>query len=314
MRKIRRGLSRIGEKCISEAGASLSIALLFFVLCAVCASVILTAASAAAGRIRRISTSDQSCYSVRSAARYLNECFSETELLFRETRTTVRTIRTAVRQNASGETAETEESILHYSYTAPERVIGSTAESLQEGFLGDAALTLYRKELGMVQRGQAEEALVYEAVPELADLPDLSEDAAERLWAAELGTARLRSGETELLLLLRESAAGTADAALSSAAKLRFERDGGITVTELCNTEPDAGGGLVKSRNAYTMQLSIPAEKRVERRIVSESTEDDLSGMKEDGTGVRVTTTTTVEEKLTSLLWGVGRIRKGRAD
>lgn len=314
MRKIQRELSRIREKCISEAGASLSIALLFFVLCAVCASVILTAASVAAGRIRRISTGDQHYYSVRSAARYLNECFSETELLLRETRTTVRTIRTTVRQDASGETEETEESTLHCSYTAPERVIGGAAESLQEGFLGDAVRTLYRKELGMVQHGQAEETLAYEAAPALTDLSDIPEALSERLWAAELGAARLRSGETELLLLLRESASGTEDAALSAAAKLRFERDGSITVTELCNTEPDAGGGLAKSGNAYIMQLSIPAETHVERRIVSERTEDDLSGMKEDGTGVRVTTTTMVEEKLTSLRWGEGRIRKGRAD
>ena len=56
------------KKLKFESGASLSMALLLFLVCAVVGAVVLTAGTAAAGRLSRLSEMDQRYYSVTSAA------------------------------------------------------------------------------------------------------------------------------------------------------------------------------------------------------------------------------------------------------
>lgn len=64
-------MNEIRIKLRSEKGASISFALLLFLVCAVTGSVILAAATAAAGRLSRLVESDQRYYSVTSAAKML---------------------------------------------------------------------------------------------------------------------------------------------------------------------------------------------------------------------------------------------------
>lgn len=54
-----------------NSGATILLALLFFLLCALAGSVILSAGSAAAGRISGLKESEQSFYSITSAARVM---------------------------------------------------------------------------------------------------------------------------------------------------------------------------------------------------------------------------------------------------
>ena len=61
----------IREKLRSETGASITFALLLFLVCAVVGSVVLAAGTAAAGRLSQQVESDQRYYSVSSAARLL---------------------------------------------------------------------------------------------------------------------------------------------------------------------------------------------------------------------------------------------------
>ncbi len=56
-----------------EDGASLSLALLFFVICGVAASMILAAASATAGKMEQIPAADQKRFTVESAAAFLRD-------------------------------------------------------------------------------------------------------------------------------------------------------------------------------------------------------------------------------------------------
>ena len=65
--------NRIMNKLRSKAGASITFALLLFLVCAVLCSVIIVAASAAAGRITRLSQSEQNYYAVTSAAELLKQ-------------------------------------------------------------------------------------------------------------------------------------------------------------------------------------------------------------------------------------------------
>lgn len=65
--------SAITHKVRSTDGASLSIALLLFLVCAVVGSVVLAAATAASGRLAKMAEMDQRYYSVTSAAELLAE-------------------------------------------------------------------------------------------------------------------------------------------------------------------------------------------------------------------------------------------------
>ena len=60
------------KKLRSEKGASITFALLIFLVCAVVSSVVLTAATASAGRMSQTAKMDQMYYSVASAAKLLS--------------------------------------------------------------------------------------------------------------------------------------------------------------------------------------------------------------------------------------------------
>lgn len=63
----------IKKKLRSERGASIILALLLFLVCAVVGSIVLTAATAAAGRMSQMVKMDQRYYSVTSAAELLRD-------------------------------------------------------------------------------------------------------------------------------------------------------------------------------------------------------------------------------------------------
>ena len=69
--------NRILTKLRSRTGASITFALLLFLVCAVLASVILVAASAAAGRMSGIAEADQRYYAVTSAAELLRDLLED---------------------------------------------------------------------------------------------------------------------------------------------------------------------------------------------------------------------------------------------
>ena len=66
-------MQAIRNKIRSRRGASLTFALLLFLVCAVVGSVVLVAGTAASGRMSQIAEMDQRYYSVNSAARLLIE-------------------------------------------------------------------------------------------------------------------------------------------------------------------------------------------------------------------------------------------------
>lgn len=78
------GMRTIKNKLSSQRGASLTFALLMFLVCAVVGSAVLTAGTAAAGRMSRIAETDQRYYSVNSAARLLIELLEKDKIWFEE--------------------------------------------------------------------------------------------------------------------------------------------------------------------------------------------------------------------------------------
>ena len=66
-------LYKLKQKLKSQTGASITFALLLFLVCAVVGSVVLTAGTAAAGRMSELAKMDQRYYSVTSAAQLLRD-------------------------------------------------------------------------------------------------------------------------------------------------------------------------------------------------------------------------------------------------
>ena len=69
-------MSRIKNRLRSRRGASITFALLLFLVCAVLSSVIIVAATAAAGRIAGMAEADQRYYAVTSASELLKDLIS----------------------------------------------------------------------------------------------------------------------------------------------------------------------------------------------------------------------------------------------
>ena len=69
--------NKIIKKLRSRTGASITFALLLFLVCAVLCSVIIAAATAAAGRMSKIAENDQKYYAVTSAAGVIKDLFED---------------------------------------------------------------------------------------------------------------------------------------------------------------------------------------------------------------------------------------------
>ena len=81
-------MSRIKKKLKSDRGASLSWALLIFLVCAVVGSAVLVAGTAAAGRMSKLAENDQRYYAVTSTAGLLRDVLKEKITVTRSSATT----------------------------------------------------------------------------------------------------------------------------------------------------------------------------------------------------------------------------------
>ena len=72
-------LHKLKQKLKSQTGASITFALLLFLVCAVVGSAVLVAGTAAAGRMSKVAEMDQRYYAVNSAARLLMEQIDGTD-------------------------------------------------------------------------------------------------------------------------------------------------------------------------------------------------------------------------------------------
>lgn len=77
---------KVVTKAKNRIGASLSMAMLLFLVCAVIGAVVLTAGTAAAGRLSRMAEMDRRYYSVTSAAELLADKLTDTTVTIERTR------------------------------------------------------------------------------------------------------------------------------------------------------------------------------------------------------------------------------------
>jgi len=87
-------MNRLRRKLASRRGASITFALLLFLVCTVIGVIVLVAATAAAGRMSRLAESDARYYAVNSAAQLLREEIENETVTVTQTRTVPCTITT----------------------------------------------------------------------------------------------------------------------------------------------------------------------------------------------------------------------------
>ena len=75
-------LHKLKQKLKSQTGASITFALLLFLVCAVVGSAVLVAGTAAAGRMSKVAEMDQRYYAVNSAARLLVDLMERDEIRY----------------------------------------------------------------------------------------------------------------------------------------------------------------------------------------------------------------------------------------
>ena len=110
-------MGKVLRKLQSNNGATLMLALLFFIVCAVTGSMILTSASAASGRLKGMNKQDQNYYAVSSAVTFLEKtlCSEDKYIRARDSLETI--VEKETITHADGEEEEIE--VTRYIYEEP---------------------------------------------------------------------------------------------------------------------------------------------------------------------------------------------------
>ena len=98
-------MSVLKQKATSERGASITFALLLFLVCAIISSVVIVAATAVGGRASKMAEMDQRYYAVNSAAELIRDVMEEPEVTVEVKKTTPSKV---LRVNTPSGTTESE--------------------------------------------------------------------------------------------------------------------------------------------------------------------------------------------------------------
>ena len=132
-------MQKLKQKLKSQTGASITFALLLFLVCAVVGSAVLVAGTAAAGRMSKIAEMDQRYYAVNSAARFLIDTIEEETVTAIEEKTT--TVTEGLSSTQSKYYLKTDSQAMDGTTTTDNVEVTSSA-SLSETFPQDAAYRL----------------------------------------------------------------------------------------------------------------------------------------------------------------------------
>jgi len=131
------------EKLKSQTGASLSLALLLFLVCAAVGSVILTAGTGAAGRLSRMAETDQRYYAVTSAARVFNDILENDETAITLERAKSVTDTDTIKYKADGSIDTSSKTVGTPVYSVRILVDGEEKNISDLGIMSQLSLSLY---------------------------------------------------------------------------------------------------------------------------------------------------------------------------
>ena len=277
-------IKSVSKKLKSNSGASLSIALLLFLVCTVLGSIILKSGTAASGRVADMARADARYYSVTSAADYLADAITTVHTDSADEKRTVVITRTAV--TSSTETS----SYSGESWGTPSRSAADTTYS--SPVIKDSSST---------GAGTAETILT-KAVQDIFFGGSIVD--AQACWSMDkpsIKKADGSEGSREYKFSLQFSGAGDADEALTVYVTETIRHNGDISLTVSDTKDPSAEGYRVQMVFVLTSKLSSGSTSR---------TSSSTSGSAEEGNLVLRETTRTTETKTTSCYWTLAEIRK----
>ncbi|MCR5664857.1 MAG: hypothetical protein K6G17_08325 [Oscillospiraceae bacterium] len=263
---------KIREKWRSRRGASITYALLLFLVCAVVGVVVLVAGAGAGGRLSGLAAADQRYYSVSSAAQlFRSQIEGEKQTVTREktTESKVETVYTADAEGAvtAGTPTETVEGT-----TVVSKLNGTDIDS-SAGLLKPFALKLVFGDAASYQSAEA--------------------------WSK---TAPALGGDWTCPLTLSYSEGGAENEAMKVQVSAAMKTDGSIVLVFSNDT---ASGG-----EPYRLQMTLGVE--IKNRSARSETNGDPVMTPVDGSPGSYTetvTSTVVETKITEITWKVTEVK-----
>ena len=262
-------MNRIRKKLASDRGASITFALLLFLVCAVLCSVIITAASTASGRMANLAETDRRYYAVTSAAELLKSLIDgqTVSVVKVETETFTTTYNDGEAVSSDTPTEKTELYVIKGKAT-PGTELGTA--------IGDSP--------------------VFESIPE---------DAAYRVYNAGTGTP---SGRTLNLKSDFSGTVGATFDAYAAEVKEEFDEDGNMTLTvyNKYNGKGDAGDAGSRYTLVLTCKLGN-SEDTYSKSVEKNNNDSHSSGGVVINTSTTTTTKTTISTytwKLTDIKTG----------
>lgn len=122
-------MKAVQRKLCDRSGATLTVALLFFIMCAATGSVILAAATTSTGRLAELQASDQNYYAVVSAAKLLRDEIDGQTIGVKQTEKKTTTVTTSTDNGGTPDDKSddtiVEETKIEYTYSNPKFVYGT---------------------------------------------------------------------------------------------------------------------------------------------------------------------------------------------
>ena len=122
-------MNAVRRKLHDRSGATLTVAFLFFIMCAAAGSVILAAATTSTGRLSQLQASDQNYYAVVSAAKLIRDEIDGQTIGVKQTETKTTTVTTSTDNGGTPDDTSddtiVEETKIEYTYSNPTFVYGT---------------------------------------------------------------------------------------------------------------------------------------------------------------------------------------------
>ena len=256
-------MSAVVKKLKSNSGATLMLALLFFVVCAVTGSMILVSATAAAGRLDGLGRKEQNYYAVRSATKLVEKQLKSEFIEVKEILTVIKETETEVDEDG----IEHEVTTTSYDYSGPKFYSVTVNASGEEG-----APVEISDGTGMILSLLKDENVSnYMRKKGAAPSSDPDHNSAVTSYPSEFNLNWFKEGSGESagkLSGITVSSDGSDISSLSVDLTAKMDSTGLLTVT-VSNPKPDSGesdpenigSGSADVENRYSMVLKMQCSK-----------------------------------------------------
>lgn len=327
-------MNEVQRKLHDRSGATLTVALLFFIMCAATGSVILAAATTSTGRLAELQASDQNYYAVVSAAKLLRDEIDGQTIGVKQTETKTTTVTTSTDNGGTPDDTSddtiVEETKIEYTYSNPTFVYGTKDAHTNKLEFVDATGNVYllkaltctsKNEAGAAQKRSGSLTNVYKTLngsDSYISKKELSESAQEYSDSQEAFASPLMNGtdrvytDTFIVTAALDGFTLASSAASSLPVDVRIVMNGQGNIKAYFKNHVDASAK--KQGNEYRLMLTLDAKEGFVQSDSSNGTSEDGSEntTKESKTTGNTTTNTesTSVTRHSYVTWGNAQITK----